>query len=79
MTNLIKNNERLDDLQINNLYIIQNPDEYLFTSDAVALANFAHVSNYGKVVDLCSGSGVVGILVNAKNKVQDVTLVEVQE
>ena len=79
MTNLLKNNERLDDLQINNLYIIQNPDEYLFTSDAVALANFAHVSNYGKVVDLCSGSGVVGILVNAKNKVQDVTLVEVQE
>ena len=76
---MLKNNERLDDLQFNNLYIIQSKDEYSFTSDAVALANFVHVSNYGRVVDLCSGSGVIGILVNAKNKVKDVTLVEIQE
>lgn len=75
----LKNNERLDDLQINDLFIIQSGDEYSFTSDAVALANFVHVSNYGRVVDLCSGSGVIGILVNAKNKVKDVTLVEIQE
>ena len=76
---LLKNNERLEDLLCNNQYIIQSKDEYLFTSDAVALANFVHVSNFGRVVDLCSGSGVVGILVNAKNKVQDVTMVEIQE
>lgn len=79
MTKIIKSNERLDDLQFNNLYIIQNPDEYCFTSDAVALANFVHVSNYGRMVDLCSGSGVIGILANAKNKIKDVTLVEMQE
>ena len=75
----MKNNERLDDLQFNNLFIIQSDDEYSFTSDAVELANFVHVSNYGRVVDLCSGSGVIGILVNGKNKVKDVTLVEIQE
>ena len=79
MTKILKNNERLDDLQFNNLYIIQNPDEYCFTSDAVALANFVHVSNFGRMVDLCSGSGVVGILANAKNKIKDVILVQVQE
>lgn len=72
-------NERLDDLQLNGMYIIQNKFEYCFTSDAVALANFVHVSNNGRVVDLCSGSGVIGILVSAKNTVQDVTLVELQE
>lgn len=72
-------NERLDDLQLNGMYIIQNKSEYCFTSDAVALANFVHVSNNGRVVDLCSGSGVIGILISAKNKVQDVTLVEIQE
>lgn len=75
---MLKNNERLDDLQFNNLYIIQSSDEYSFTSDAIALANYVHVSNYGRVVDLCSGSGVIGILVNAKNRVKDVTLVEIQ-
>ena len=76
---MLKDNERLDDLQINNLFIIQNTDGYLFTSDAVSLANFAKVSNYGRVVDLCSGSGVVAILMSAKNKVKDITCVEIQE
>ncbi len=79
MKTILKPNEKLEDLQLNNLYIIQSDLEYRFTSDAVALANFVHVSNFGRVVDLCSGSGVVGILVNAKNRVKDVTLVEIQQ
>ena len=74
----LKNNERLDDLQFNNLYIIQDTTGYMFTSDAVALANFVKVKPGARVVDLCSGSGVIGILVGAKNKVKDVTLVEIQ-
>ena len=79
MENLIKSNERLDDLQCNGLYIIQNPTKYCFTSDSVALANFAKVKPHGRLVDLCSGSGVIGILMSAKNIVSDVTLVELQE
>lgn len=75
----LKNNERLDDLQFNNLYIIQNKLEYCFTSDAVKLANFVKVKNNGSVVDLCSGSGVIGILVQAKNNVSKTILVELQE
>lgn len=76
---ILKNNERLDDLQINNLYIIQKSDDYCFTSDSVALANFAKVKKGGRLVDLCSGSGVIGILMNAKNTIKDVTLVEIQD
>ena len=75
---LLLDNERLDDLQIGGLYIIQNPKEYCFTSDAVALANFAKCKSGGKLVDLCSGSGVIGILMNAKNKINEVYLVELQ-
>ena len=75
----LKTDERLDDLQFNNLYIIQNKKGYCFTSDAVKLANFAIVKNNGTVVDLCSGSGVVGILVHAKNKVKKTYFVELQE
>ena len=75
----IKDNECLEDLQYNNLFILQEKDGYRFTSDAVSLANFVKVKNNGRVVDLCSGSGVIGILVNAKNKCKDVTLVEIQE
>ena len=76
---MLKENERLDDLQYNNLYIIKDKNEYCFTSDAVALANFVKVPRGGKVVDLCSGSGVIGILVSAKNNVSKTVLVEYQE
>ena len=77
MQNLIKSNERLDDLQCNDLFIIQNPNKYCFTSDSVALANFAKVKSGGKLVDLCSGSGVIGILMTAKNNISSVKLVEI--
>lgn len=79
VSSLIKDSERLDDLQFNNLYIIQNEQGYCFTSDAVALANFVSVKSGGKLVDLCSGSGVIGILATAKNTVKETTLVEIQE
>ena len=75
----LKDNERLDDLQFNNLYLIQNKDEYCFNSDSVKLANFVSAPKRAKVVDLCSGSGVIGILVNAKNDCAKVVCVELQE
>lgn len=76
---LIKETERLEDLQFNNLFIIQDTKGYRFTSDAVALANFVKVKSGGKLIDLCSGSGVIGILASAKNKVSKTVLVEIQE
>lgn len=76
---MLKNNERLDDLQINNLFVIQNPNEYCFTSDAVQLANFAKAKLGDRVVELCSGSGVISILMQTKTNCQDFTLVEIQE
>ena len=75
----LKDNERLDDLQFNNLYIIQERDGYCFTSDAVALANFVDVKSGSSLVDMCSGSGVIGILAHSKRKLKSTTLVEIQE
>jgi len=64
--NLIKDGEVLDDLQLNNLQIIQNRNLYCFTSDSVLLANFIDVKKNDFVVEFCSGSGVISILVNEK-------------
>ena len=58
--------ERLDDLQCNNLFIIQNPDKFCFGIDAVLLSNFIKVKKNGHAVDLCTGSGIVPILLSAK-------------
>ena len=65
----LRENERLDDLQFNNMYIIQDPDGYCFTSDAVLLANNATVKKGDKVCDLGTGSGIIPILITAKNDI----------
>lgn len=62
----------------NGYQIIQNPDEYCFTSDATKLANFVKSKKTDKVVDLCAGSGIVGIVVHLNNK-SNITFVELQE
>lgn len=65
---ILKENERLDDLQFNNMYIIQDPDGYCFTSDAVILANHVTVKKGDKVCDLGTGSGIIPILMTAKTE-----------
>lgn len=64
--NLLKQDEVLDDLQLDNLQIIQNRKLYCFTSDSVLLANFVEAKKNDLVVEFCSGSGVISILLNAK-------------
>lgn len=75
----LKENERLDDLQYKSLKLIQNENHYCFTSDAVLLANFVKAKKTDRLVDLCSGSGVVGMLAQSKTDAKHVTYVELQE
>ena len=71
--------ERLDDLQCNNLFIIQNPDKFCFGIDAVLLSNFIKVKKNGHAVDLCTGSGIVPILLSAKTMAKRITGIEIQK
>lgn len=74
----LKENEVLDDLQLNNLMIIQNKMDYRFTSDSVLLANFTKAGHKDFVVEFCSGSGVISILLNEKCKPKKVIGFELQ-
>ena len=61
----LKAGEVLEDLQRDNLYILQNKNNYRFAVDSVLLAHFAKVKSTDFVVEFCSGCGVVSILNNA--------------
>lgn len=70
--------ERLDDLQCDGLYLIQNPDKFCFGIDAVLLSNFVKIKKDGYAVDLCTGSGIVPILLSTKTKAKKITGIEIQ-
>ena len=74
-------NERIDDLQLNNLKIIQNSKEFCFGIDSVLLSDFAMRSKkHKKVVDLCTGNGVIAILLSSKlPKAKEIIGVEIQK
>lgn len=75
----LKENERLDDLQLNNMYIIQDPNGYCFTSDAVLLANNTHIKKGERVCDLGTGSGIIPILLAVKTELNEVVGLELIE
>lgn len=74
----LEHGERIDDLMINGLKIIQNDGLYCFTSDSVIISNFARVKNK-TVLDLGSGSGIISFLCAGKYGAKSVTGVEIQE
>lgn len=75
----LKEDERLDYLLAEELRIIQSPSVFSFSLDAVLLARFASApKTRGSIVDLCSGNGVVPLLMSARTKAP-ITGVEIQE
>lgn len=74
----LKKGERLDDLNINGLRIIQNPHKFCFGIDAVLLANYATVKKGDRVVDLGTGTGIIPIIIAGKTKASTVTGIEIQ-
>lgn len=75
----LKDNERLDDLQLDNLKIIQDKNKYNFTSDSALLANFVSAKKSDVCVEIGSGSGVISILVNNKCNPKKIFAFEIQK
>lgn len=79
MNELLKDDERLDYLLAEQLRIIQSPSVFSFSLDAVLLAKFSYVPNkQGKIVDLCTGNGVIPLFLSARTKATIIG-VELQE
>lgn len=75
----LKENERLDDLQVGGLKIIQDKTKYCFTSDSAILANFVSAKRTDKVCEIGTGTGVISILLTIKQNPEKIYAFEVQK
>ena len=77
----IKEYERVDDLNLGNLRLIQNPKQFCYGVDAMLLADFAtkSIKKGARVMDMCSGNGVITLLLTHKSAAQTITGLEIQE
>ena len=75
---MIKNDECLDDLQ-NGLFIIQKKNGFKFGIDAVLLSDFAKETRSKKTLDLCTGTGIVPLLLSARTNTPKIFGLEIQE
>ena len=66
---LLRDGERLDELNRNNLMIIQDPSRFCFGMDAVLLSGFAKVKAGEKAIDLGTGNGIIPILPKPKGNI----------
>ena len=78
MTSEIRPGERLDDLQIGGLELIQDPEKFCFGVDAVFLSDFVRVRPGESVLDLGTGNGIIPVLLSAKTEARHITGLEIQ-
>lgn len=75
---LIKEDETLEDLQIAGLQLIQKRDGFRFGVDAVLLSDFAKDIRAEEMLDMCTGGGIVPILLSAKTNIPKIFGLEIQ-
>ena len=74
----VRPGERIDDLRRGGLKILQRPDRFRFGTDSVLLAHFAAPRKGDRVADLGTGSGVLCLLMSARQPQAVFDGVEVQ-
>lgn len=76
----LEKDERIDDLQLNGLKIIQNTNGFCFGIDSILLSDFAkEIPENSKVLDLGTGTGIIATLLCEKTKLKKIYGIDVQE
>ena len=77
---VLKEGERIDDLEYKGLKIIQNKDGFCFGIDSVLISDFAKDMRKGStVLDLGTGTGIISILLSKKQDNLKIYGIEIQE
>lgn len=64
----IREDETIEDLQLNGLHLIQKKDAFRFGMDSVLLAHFAAIQPNETVADFGTGNGILIFLLHGRNK-----------
>lgn len=76
----LNEDERIDDLEIKNMKIIQNKNGFCFGIDSVLLSDFAkEIKDNSRCIDLGTGTGILGILLCAKTNLSEIIGIEIQK
>jgi tRNA1Val (adenine37-N6)-methyltransferase len=75
----IHSGETIESLGHNQLKIIQDKNQYRFSTDSVILANFVNTKNREKILDLGTGCGIIPLLIYNPDKYNSIYAVEIQE
>lgn len=59
--------------------LIQKKEGFRFGTDAVLLSDFFQGKKNGKILEIGTGNGIISILLAAKNKIDKIKAVEIQE
>lgn len=71
--------EVIEELHAKPLKIVQNKKHFCFGIDAILLANFARIKRNHKICELCSGNGIISILLSRKLQNGHIDAVEIQK
>lgn len=76
---VLKEGERIDDLEYKGLKIIQNKDGFCFGIDSILISDFAKDMRKGStVLDLGTGTGIISILLSKKQENLKIYGIEIQ-
>lgn len=76
---VLREDEKIEDLQCKGLRIIQNKKWFCFGMDAVLLTNYCDIKNNSKIADLGTGTGIIPILLSGKRDYSKAYAIEIQE
>lgn len=74
----LRPNEVIEDLG-DGFKIIQNKTMFCYGTDAAKLSDFIVAKPKEKLIDLCSGNGIIPILLCKKTRCNDITALEIQK
>lgn len=76
----LNENEKIEDLQFENLKIIQDKKGFCFGIDSILLSDFAkEIKKGAKVIDLGTGTGIIATLLCKKTQLKEILGIEKQK